>query len=541
MMAELLAKDDTNTKDTVSNEISTTAMNENLENTSCTPVLNLALRTFRRFTTSDIYDTLPPEILDQILQCLDLTTQFRCATLSKRWYYRVIPHLWYAPWVMYYISWMKLLQTISRNSSEAGLLKTVQSADMSSIGSNIHPQRQQQISSISSERHGHILHAAENQRQGQAWDKGASFNSSMRVVLTTGTTTGAQPTRFVDKPTQAFPHHTHSQHHHQQHPQPVSKPFLPSSGDVYVRPPYGSLIRVLDFSHLYYIISDKFLTNLFPHTPNLLELIINAPKQLSDTSLLTLAESCQHLRRFELLNCTKITDKGLQAVLTHCSDLHTVVLSNGTAQYLSGTCLQMLAHQLAQTLRVLNIASTGGTKTTSLSSSSSTALSSNASASPSPLPSPKLDSDHDNDEHEQDNTNLDATSTPSLKAIALHCKHLVSLNISHQRHLVSDKLLSHLSEPLQLLHIAYCTDVTDRGLINLSEACPNLHELDITGLTLVTDKGIRQIGRRCTQFRKLVLDDKYSHVTEIVLRCFPWGVEVVQHRMLLGGRNSRIF
>ncbi|KAF9187217.1 hypothetical protein BGZ51_001476 [Haplosporangium sp. Z 767] len=458
--------------------------------------------------------------------------------------------------MMYYISWMKLLQTISRNNSEAGLLKTVQKANVNSIGPNIHLQ-QQQISSISSERHGHILYAAESQHQdqdqawsqGQSWDQNASFNSSMCMVLTTATKVDAQPTHFVAKPTQALPHHIHNQHHHQQHLQSVSNSSLLSPFDVYVRPPYGSFIRVLDFSHLYYIISDRFLANLFPYTPNLLELIINAPKQLSDASLLALVESCQHLRRIELLGCTKITDKGLQAVLAHCSDLHTVVLSNGTAQYLSETCLQILAHQLAQTLRVLNIASAGGTKTTFFSSSSSIAPSSNAPAiplpphfsHPSPLLSPKLDSDHDNDELEQGNTELDTTPTPPLKAIALQCRHLVSLNISHQRHLVSDRLLSHLPESLQLLYIAYCIDVTDRGLTNLSEACPDLRELDITGLTLVTDKGVLHIGRRCTQLRKLVLDDKYSHVTEIVLRSFSWGAEVVQRRMLLGWRNSRIF
>ncbi|KAG0027477.1 hypothetical protein BGZ82_008964, partial [Podila clonocystis] len=90
-------------------------------------------------------------------------------------------------------------------------------------------------------------------------------------------------------------------------PCPPSKPFL--------RPNYGPLIRTLDFSELYYILSDKFLTHLFPHTPQLASLIISAPKQFTDESICVLATCCRALQRCELLGCDQITDRGVHFLL----------------------------------------------------------------------------------------------------------------------------------------------------------------------------------------------------------------------------------
>ncbi|KAF9310181.1 hypothetical protein BG003_008853, partial [Podila horticola] len=77
----------------------------------------------------DLYDKLPPELLEHILMLVPHSTLFCCTTLSKRWARIVIPHLWHTPWMMYYVSWMKLLQTISyttlsssTSSSSSGLL-----------------------------------------------------------------------------------------------------------------------------------------------------------------------------------------------------------------------------------------------------------------------------------------------------------------------------------------------------------------------------------------------------------------------------------
>ncbi|KAG0203418.1 hypothetical protein BGX28_004276 [Mortierella sp. GBA30] len=304
-------------------------------------------------------------------------------------------------------------------------------------------------------------------------------------------------------------------------PVPVAVPIVP-----YVRPCYGHLIRVLDFSHLYYIISDKFLSHLFPHTPNLLELIINSPKQFSDTSLITLSQSCSSLRRLELPGCTKITDRGLWSILEQCLHLHTLVLSNGASQNLSDRCLCQLAHTLGGSLRVLNMANANARSSSPSSSSSSSSVSSTSSSSTATLgdtfPDPKS--------QQQQQHPL------GLMTIAISCQNLISLNISHCN-LVSDLLLSRLSDSLQSLNVAHCLEITDEGLRLLAIACPDLRDLDITALSLVTDRGVLEIGQGCKKFRRLVIDDKYGRVTENVLRCFPWGAEVVQRRMMLASVN----
>ncbi|KAF9961805.1 hypothetical protein BGZ72_001721 [Mortierella alpina] len=513
----------------------------------------------------DVYDTLPPELLDHILSLLDHSTLCSCATLSKRWSHRVIPHLWHSPWMMYYVSWMKLLQTISTTTSNKGPGSTDVEFERRSSDS---PERSPScdstpdnsdgasspasskgtsdasydcFSDMDDEDPSGILRLAESQRHDQVqigWggnctsDRECStagpFSSHPRNLFSSeGSLTGHSKKSLAEQGTRRVKSTSHTtaivtansnakspfvpattstavtrrqqdHHHRHQRPRPrLDTPPYPGPSEIHTRPSYGHFIRALDFSHLYYIISDKFLTHLFPHTPNLLELVINSPKQFSDTSLVSLSQSCLALHRLELPGCTKITDKGLCFLLDRCQALTTLVLSNGASQNLTDRSLHQLACTFNNSLRVLNLAN----------ASSSSSL---------------------------------TGQNPGLMTIAIWCQNLVSLNISHCN-LVTDSLLARLSESLQSLNIAHCLEITDEGLRMLAGACPDLRDLDITALSLVTDRGVLEIGQGCKNFRRLVMDDKYGRVTETVLRCFPWGAEVVQRRMMLGWRYSRIF
>ncbi|KAI8604028.1 hypothetical protein EDD21DRAFT_367449 [Dissophora ornata] len=289
------------------------------------------------------------------------------------------------------------------------------------------------------------------------------------------------------------------------HHLPTRAPPSPPPPTPYIHPAYGHLVRELDFSRLYYIISDMFLTHLFPQTPLLLALTITSPKQFSDDSLLSLSLSCPLLRRLELQGCPKISDKGMEYILEGCQNIHTLVLSNrggssSSCSSITDKTLSHLAHSACaqSTLGVLNL--------------------SNA--------SPFI-----------------TGQNPGLLSIALWCPNLVSFNISHCTSFVKDELLANLlcAPSLQVLNLAHCQDITDRGMTNVARGCPDLRELDITAVNLVTDKGVMEIGQRCQSFRKLVMDDRCGRVTEDVLRCFQWGAEVVQRRKMLGWRYSRTF
>ncbi|KAF9213741.1 hypothetical protein BGZ59_004919 [Podila verticillata] len=260
---------------------------------STTSSTTISMR-FNTRPTMDLYDKLPPELLEHILTLLPYSDLFCCTTLSQRWARMVIPHLWHTPWMMYYVSWMKLLQTISytsmptstSSSSSPAVLTSlrapVQKCDrattyaraLNSVSDN-DPSREpvlawDNFSDHEDEDPSGLLRLAENQRRESVMVAGWEVLDRTYTSRT---------------------------------------PFL--------HPNYGFLIRTLDFSELYYILSDKFLTHLFPHTPHLTTLIVHAPKQFSDASLYVLATCCRQLQRCELLGCDQISDLGVHFLLDH--------------------------------------------------------------------------------------------------------------------------------------------------------------------------------------------------------------------------------
>ncbi|KAG0276101.1 hypothetical protein BGZ96_003462, partial [Linnemannia gamsii] len=122
------------------------------------------------------------------------------------------------------------------------------------------------------------------------------------------------------------------------------------------------------------------------------------------------------------------------------------------------------------------------------------------------------------------------------------------------------------------LNIAFCFEVTDTGLVALlTQGCPDLQDLDITGVTQVSDTSILAIGKSCRRFRQLIMVDERHRtnpggatvgsggggggggggqwssqnplITDEILNQFPWGVRIVQRREELQGqrKSPRIF
>ncbi|KAG0369726.1 hypothetical protein BC939DRAFT_441674 [Gamsiella multidivaricata] len=535
----------------------------------------------------DLYDTLPPEILDQILLHLDHASLFCCMTLSRRWSQCVIPHLWHSPYMTYYVSWMKLLKTvISTNPSASNACATVKSPKTNptngqekcrkgSLDSSPErtasppraPQQQMNTERLSQDPYGRmagspemlaarggtfvrgfsvqeegssdtanggdgdgggeddpsgLLRLAESQRQQRVqigW--GGNCTSEHQVSpMTTATADGAKGLRIAranveSTTTMSTVNNTHIHTHTSINSKDSNSPSSTLTKPIasipkptpFAHPAYGSLIRVLDFSHLYYIISDQFLTHLFPQIPLLQSLLITAPKQFSDTSLHILATSCPNLRRLELVGCTRISDAGLAPIYEQCQKIHVLNLSNSRSSSFSAglggitgeTFTRLAAAGLP--LHILSLA----------------------------------------------NVNASITDqNPGLLSIALECKSLTSLNIAHCSAFVTDDLLCSLNASgLQTLNVACCSKITDRGIEALARRCPDLRELDITGLENVTDKGMMEIGRRCSRFWRLVMDEEdfqEGRMSEEVLRGFAWGLEAVRKRRpMMERRNSRIF
>lgn len=370
----------------------------------------------------DPYDIFPIEILDQILVELDQTTLFRCSMLSKRWFQHVIPHLWRAPFMKYFASWMKLSLLIEVQGAERG-----QSCPSPSPVS---------LFDIPAGQDSVYVGCGENNVPRERGKVGKKDNQNDDSTLTDQMERLCDHVRSVELDSRSL-----------RYAPPVS---------------YGALVRVLDFSQLYYIISDTFLVRLFPSTPRLEELIVHSPRQFSDTSLLALSRACPKIRRLELDACLRISDAGLESVLTGCHEIQTLVLTNGSSS-LTDRFLSQLACSptIPRTLRVLNL--------------------SNAS--------------HSITHHH-----------PGLGSIAVYCPSLVHLDISCLSSVVTDEFLELLTctSSLQVLNLAYCREVTDKGLIYLANSCSELREVDITALNLVTDKGILELKHRHAKSPRLV-------------------------------------
>ncbi|KAF9121375.1 hypothetical protein BG015_005853 [Linnemannia schmuckeri] len=513
--------------------------------------------------SKDLMDALPPEILDQLLLSFDKSTLLQCSVLSRRWSRRVMPHLWYRPWMKYYISWMLLLQTVSggrgadgrgaggrggqqQQQQHGGLIRIVGS-NSQPVGLGLTQQQQQH----QQEEQQHQQEKQQQQDDNKEWEDHAGGDERGRGVMVT--TTFNNPCS--------------------QEQGASTTPSPSSSAFPLTYPIYGTLIKILDFSHLHYILSDTFLSHLFPHTPFLQQLIIDSPKQFSDDSLFSVAKYCSNLVKLELSGCVKVSDTGMEAVFEKCWKLKTVVLSNvvgggedgddGGGRVGNSSKASSSNHSLTLTHKTLDhlvITTPPSNSKQDLDITTTTA---------GPMVRKLHTLNLANGLRFPTSSEIDPSSSLSLtQLLRTYSFTLVSLNLSFCGPAVTDTLLSQyssssLSLPLQHLNIAFCFEVTDIGLVALSEKCPDLQQLDITGLTQVSDKAILAIGQRCKKFRQLVMVDERHRsnaggsvgsgagqwcsqnplITDEVLNRFSWGARVVQRRdELLGQKKSpRIF
>jgi len=555
----------------------------------------------------DVFDALPFEILDQILGRLDHASLFNCVTLSSRWSDRVVPHLWASPWMMYYISWTKTIHILAK-SAEDTQKQTVNTTAAVAVDKREGSERASQKTGLGENENGPCLAPSPQvQRQNNGHDSFAGA-SVLQVPAPQrwrfreeGGGSGVEFTRgYEDSLIEEDDDRSNSEAHvdldRMWKEEDTRRPLLPKASRPSSSPSlsfdatlsshrptatnlisslraprqprsvkaYGEYIRTLDFSQLYYIISDQFLSHLLPLTPNLSSVTIHSPKQLSDLSLILLAASCPLLSVLDLAGCTKISDKGINALLENCATMSSLNLANGT-RVLSDKTLEGIAKRWGKTLKSLNLANTSSGSTSTLATTTPTTT-----------------------VRYEDFQGSFSVLDPGLLTIAIHCRSLQSLNISHcilhypsppsspslppsspsssPSSLFSSSFssislsdgfskdghipqggtlqffLSQLPPSLQILNLRSCFDLSDKDLISLARACPDLRELDITACSLVTDRGVRAVGEGCRQFETLIMDDRYGRVTDQLLKSFPpWGDQLLQRRAMLGWRYSRIF
>ncbi|KAG0253764.1 hypothetical protein DFQ27_007236 [Actinomortierella ambigua] len=480
----------------------------------------------------DVFDILPPEIIDHVLSFMSIPTLFKCSVLSRRWSRRVLPKLWHAPFMIYYVSWMKLLQHLS--TCPLPLRERGETAD-GRCSDDTRPAPQDSSNNhrptaaitdfslllpplLSPDKSPPLAHRRLSSQftSSSCWSSTTSYLYRFPTLdrLSTSPPSHQHPRASFSPSHSAHRTASWKTYHH---PTGRRRRRRSSYDDAEQQeqmlaailggvPRYAHYIRILDFSQLHYIVSDRLLTSLIPHTPFLTELIVEEPKQLSDDSLISIAASStmlrHHLKRLELHHCRRITDRGLSAIVQHCTQLDTVRLSGGTP--VTDRIINMMAHLLAPTLRrvdfsnaALVTSSDPGLMTLAIwcqrdpASTSASQMDDPLSTRSSPTTIPPAIS----------------SSSPLLPTMPTAAG-LVDCRFSGCQG-ITDSLIARLAN-LEVLHVAHCYEVTDQAMMSVAARSPDLVELDITACWAITDRGILAVGRGCPKLRRLILEEPFD-------------------------------
>ena len=123
--------------------------------------------------------------------------------------------------------------------------------------------------------------------------------------------------------------------------------------------------------------------------------------------------------------------------------------------------------------------------------------------------------------------------------IISHCPCLLSINISGyssdlqvtDHALLSIPVVFYCSR-LQKISLGDCRDITDAGLIAVSEHCPNLQVIDVYNCSQITDTGIISISTHCTRLQSLTLENCHQ-ITDasIISTSTHWEID---YRKIIG-------
>ncbi|RUP20866.1 hypothetical protein BC936DRAFT_139223 [Jimgerdemannia flammicorona] len=247
---------------------------------------------------------------------------------------------------------------------------------------------------------------------------------------------------------------------------------------------YGTYVKHLNFSQLYYIVNDPLIESLAPLCPNLTTLVIDSPKQFSDSSLLTLActPCAGSLRHVVLRSCTRVTDTSLVAFLHNTTRLERLELTHGTR--ITDASLRALARIDARNVRTLSEFDANFAHIVRVSSED------------------------------------EAGEGSGLVALVDNCTGISRLQLA-QCGAVTDMILARIARrlggKLRTLNVSGCGALTDRGLRSLA-GCHVLEKLDISRCRGVLDGGVLAVVEGCVRLTCIWVSDDYGGISRDCLR-----------------------
>jgi hypothetical protein len=218
---------------------------------------------------------------------------------------------------------------------------------------------------------------------------------------------------------------------------------------------------------------DEMPVDLFSEN---LESIDLSNSDIDDQYLQKLAQRCKRLLRdINISSCDNITDEGIKAIASKCTQLHTFDLSHNK-QITTDVLKKVLISPHLQTLYL---------------------------------------------------THCDQITDEGLKEVAINCPQLLSLDLAGCLQL-TDKGIKEIAascSQLQMLALSCCDQITDDALNEIAMSCPQLRRLFLNFCDKITYQGVENILSKChslrfvstehalTRFDTQLLKDRYPHVT----------------------------
>ncbi|KAI8332601.1 hypothetical protein BC941DRAFT_435995 [Chlamydoabsidia padenii] len=95
------------------------------------------------------------------------------------------------------------------------------------------------------------------------------------------------------------------------------------------------------------------------------------------------------------------------------------------------------------------------------------------------------------------------------------CSILQYLSFNGVRHVTDEVILAFVRDHPKLIELDIsCATITDESIYAISNYCPSLEELDISGCEQVSEEGIRFLAQECKHLRYINIKDCYNVIPE---------------------------
>ncbi|KAK9763614.1 hypothetical protein K7432_009551 [Basidiobolus ranarum] len=231
------------------------------------------------------------------------------------------------------------------------------------------------------------------------------------------------------------------------------------------QPNLQNYVQYLDFSELYYVVSDELIGQLSLLCPNITTLIFEIPKNLSDQSIVQLSKSSTKLTTLMLRQCGQVTDFSVLQLLYASPSLRHVELTNASRI----TDLSILGLiRVADSLEVLHLS-------------------------------------------------ISTVTDLPLMELFLHSKKLKKVNLSHCWLITECPILILLekAKSLEWLDLSFCEKLTDNIFRSL-KLLTNLTHLNLAGCRNLSKEMILEL-RRCLPNLNIIAEIKSPRTTALEL------------------------